>query len=52
MNVSGSVITAKIRLGAEQRGQTSGSTSYTWAISLAHVEWLSRSETESAFSTS
>jgi hypothetical protein len=34
------------------RGQTSGSTSYTWAISLANVEWLSRSETESAASAS
>jgi len=46
-----SVITARIRIGAEHRGQTSrrskvpvgrpggyGSTSYTWAISFAHSE--------------
>ena len=38
---SGSVITAITFIGAWQRGHSSGSTSYTWAISLAQVEQLS-----------
>jgi hypothetical protein len=38
---SGSVITAITFMGEWQRGHSSGSTSYTWAISLAQVQRLS-----------
>ena len=31
------VITARTRIWAEHRGQTNGSTSYTWVMSLAQV---------------
>jgi hypothetical protein len=35
---AGSMITARIRIFEEQRGQTIGSISLTFAISLAHAE--------------
>jgi hypothetical protein len=38
---SGSVITARIRIGEPHLLQVKGSTSYTWEISLAQVEQLS-----------
>ena len=43
---SGSVITARIPIGEPHRGQVRGSTSYTSAMSLAHVERACLPETE------
>jgi hypothetical protein len=42
---SGSAITARIRIGESHLLQVNEPTSYTWEITLAQVEQLSRSDT-------